>query len=661
MKLRLFFVSFVILFLELTLIRWISSNVRLAGYFTNLVLLGSFFGMGTGFLLAHVKRNLISWFPFTLALLIGFILVFRVEVDIRSPSILFFKPMSQIPNIPLVEPEYILPIIYLLVALVFASLSQEMGKLFKQFRPLISYTLDIAGALVGIILFTITSAFNAPSFVWFLIISIISFCLIYKYKRLLIINTVVLTAIMCIIFIRFYIATPNVTWSPYYKVTVQKDTTGWGVNVNNLGHQYITRWQNKESFYLAPYKLIPRQTYKKVLIIGAGTGADVAIALANNPDLERIDAVEIDPVIANLGVKLHPDKPFQDPRVRLTIADGRNFLENSKDSYDLIIFALTDSLVLTSHTANIRLESFLFTKESFDMARRHLSPDGLFVLYNFYREPWLVDKLALMLQDVFGQSPLVESYGQEGKAAAILVGPKINDLSTALHKWQNRSGQIVRATDDWPFLYVKEKNIPPFYIRIIMYLAIVSVAILIPIMKIGKSRFDGRFFFFGAGFMLLETKHLVTFSQLFGTTWLVNSLVFSAILASILVANIISFKIVVKSLIPLYILMFVVLLANYVVPPSFFMKIPLLLRFALASIFYFSPILIANIIFSQLFRDKSEAEFSFGSNLLGALFGGLLEYTALDLGYRALIPIIIGCYFLTLVKIPRLGSYGTHH
>ena len=79
----------------------------------------------------------------------------------------------------------------------------------------------------------------------------------------------------------------------------------------------------------------------------------------------HVDAVEIDPVIARLGRLYHPEQPFSDPRVTVHIDDGRSFLRKSTDKYDLIIFALPDSLTLTSQFASLRLESFLFTEESF--------------------------------------------------------------------------------------------------------------------------------------------------------------------------------------------------------------------------------------------------------------------------------------------------------
>jgi hypothetical protein len=113
----------------------------------------------------------------------------------------------------------------------------------------------------------------------------------------------------------------------------------------------------------------------------------------------HVDAVEIDPAIQQIGVDQHPLKPYADPRVTRYVNDGRAFLRTTTKQYDLVIFALPDSLTLVSSTGNVRLESFLFTVEAFGSVRDHLTPDGIFVLYNYYREPWLVTKIDSMLAD----------------------------------------------------------------------------------------------------------------------------------------------------------------------------------------------------------------------------------------------------------------------
>ena len=63
----------------------------------------------------------------------------------------------------------------------------------------------------------------------------------------------------------------------------------------------------------------------------------------------------------------------------------------------------------------------------------------------------------------------------------------------------------------------------------------------------------------------------------------------------------------------------------------------------------FTPIFMANLIFSILFRDRLDAELYFGWNLLGATVGGVLEYISIATGYQALGFVVLALYSLALV------------
>src|SRR5262249_46878506 len=134
--------------------------------------------------------------------------------------------------------------------------------------------------------------------------------------------------------------------------------------------------------------------FQQVLIIGAGSGNDIAHALRFG--VEYIEAVEIDPGIRDLGIRYHPDQPYQDKRVVSRLGEGARFLRTTDRKYDLVIYALVDSLILHSSYANIRLESYLFTEQAFADIRRVLKPDGIFVAYNYYRQGWIVERVVAM-------------------------------------------------------------------------------------------------------------------------------------------------------------------------------------------------------------------------------------------------------------------------
>src|SRR5438874_13230889 len=75
---RLVFASFLMLFVELALIRWVTANNVYVTKATNFVLLASFLGIGIGFLNARGGRDYLRWTPVALLALVGFVLAFPV-------------------------------------------------------------------------------------------------------------------------------------------------------------------------------------------------------------------------------------------------------------------------------------------------------------------------------------------------------------------------------------------------------------------------------------------------------------------------------------------------------------------------------------------------------------------------------------------------------
>src|SRR5207247_4536793 len=437
-----------------------------------------------------------------------------------------------------------------------------------------------------------------------------------------------------------------------YRISVQRpagsDAT---ISVNGIPHQAMHAVHidppAAEPFYDQIYQWFPARSFGRALVVGAGSGTDTAYALANK--VQAIDAVEIDPRILELGEREHPNHPFSAPRVREYVDDGRAFLRSSGDRYDLIVFALPDSLTLVSTSANVRLESFLFTREAFASARDHLAPNGVFVLYNYYRQPWLLAKIEGMLADVFGTEPLVREYDAPiGSAAVVPASPGDLPVSgqAALLSPAIPTDRPAAATDDWPFLYLRDRVIAPYYsLALIFFLLVAGIATVLAARLVSTplAAFSPHFFLLGAAFLLLETRSLTMFSLLFGTTWTVNAMAFAAILTSVLLA--IGVNAMTKP--PravLYSGLGVTLLLAYVLPPSALLFDPAWLRYLVAAVIAFAPVFFANLVFTASFRETRTADMAFASNLIGAMIGGVLEYAALVTGYQALLIIIAALY-----------------
>ena len=163
----------------------------------------------------------------------------------------------------------------------------------------------------------------------------------------------------------------------------------------------------------------------------------------------------------------------------------------------------------------------------------------------------------------------------------------------------------------------------------------------------------GAFFCMGLAFLLLETKSVVQFSLLFGTTWLNNSLVFLAVLVLVLLANYLANCVQwLWKLHAVCVLLSGLCGLQLIYPLAELLAIqPVFLRFVLASLMTFSPIFFANLIFSMTLRDRPFAEHLFGWNLLGAFCGGLLEYTSMAIGYTWLSCLVLISYSVVFVLI----------
>lgn len=644
LALKLASTSAFILFAEMVLIRWLPAHILYLSYFSNIILIGSFFGIGLGVMLGRRRYDLGYLFP-PLLLLLAFLLS-RLEfgVDLSGSTVLYFQSNLSDLRLGLFETAIL---VFVASALLMTTISQRLGLLLNQFSSLTAYTWDIVGSILGIGLFTFLSYLRSGPYWWF---GIMMACFLLLYFRF---NFKYGLALLCAaaVFLPLTDLTEGSVWSPYYRLRVEKlrykdsQDKGFTIFANQTGHQTMEVLDRLPFIYRVPYEYFKEASYESVLIIGAGAGQDIALALSKG--VKEVTAVEIDPVIYELGKELHPLKPYDDPRVRVVINDGRNFLEKSDKRYDLIIYALTDSLTLASSYANTRLESYLFTKEAFEEASRHLSENGLFVLYNYYREPWLIEKLAYLAQTTFGEKPLV--YAGDENLAAIAVGPKITDaVKISNHEIGSRSLSI--PTDDWPFLYLKKKSFPGLYGQVVAVSFLISVLALYA----SRGRGDGKglilnwhFFFLGAAFLLLEAKSVIQFNLLFGATWIVNSLVFFAILLFVLLANLIVKHFDIKKPSLLYALLNLSLLLALAIPPSNLLGLNFWIKYLLISLLTFTPVFLANLIFAYSFKRTSDNSFSFGSNLLGAMFGGFLEYVTMLTGYHLILVVILFLYLLS--------------
>src|SRR4051794_5656200 len=170
MRLRLTLASALMLFLELALIRWSGANVLHLSYFSNFVLLGSFLGIGVGFLRAPSGRiPTPSYSPMVLLGLVGFVSAYPVTINRNGSQLIFFTSLQTSgPPIWLV-----LPARFLAVAAIMAGPGELVGACFNELPRLDAYRYDLLGSLAGIVAFTGLAFLDSPPFVWFAIIGVL--------------------------------------------------------------------------------------------------------------------------------------------------------------------------------------------------------------------------------------------------------------------------------------------------------------------------------------------------------------------------------------------------------------------------------------------------------------------------------------------------------
>ena len=753
----LFLISLLVLFLELACIRWLPAHVLFLTFFTNTVLLACFLGMSVGCLAAGRDWNLILWTPALLALvlaaghaveyagvhqlphsvasliehLLGGTRPARLFVDVghqSSPQFVFFGTEAFDHDVAhfVVPVEVVAGFFFVVVALAMTGPGQELGRALKRVpNRVVAYTLNILGSIVGIALFAACSWRELPPLGWFLLIAVLlGYFLVFhpsirglRDRKALLAN---LAAVLVGV-VTLASATSGINhspdfrglrhyWSPYYRIDYTPPPVR-NISVNLIGHQQMVSREDEHTpayAYALPH-LLRRDTgggpFKDVLIIGAGSGNDVSRALQWGA--ERVDAVEIDPVIRRLGAEDHPDRPYDDPRVTVHLDDGRNFLRSTDRKYDLVVYALVDSLVLHSSYSNIRLESYLFTQQAFEDVRRCLKPDGVFVMYNYFRQGWIVARLRKGLEEVFQEEPVIltlpyrevidpdEAFpgytmffthntealrGAFQRSSAYWLAPEPapspgspNGFKiappTGENSWERfgpakvaMPADLEFPSDDWPFLYLRQRMVPDLSLRGMAVMGGISLLLLFLFQpkSPGRARFslNGRMLFLGAGFMLIETKAVVHMALLFGSTWMVNSIVFFAVLVMILAANV--FVLVVRpvSLWPYYTGLLATLALNALVPLDAFLGMDRNLQVISSCLLVFAPILFAGIVFAASFGESREPDRDFGANIAGAVLGGLSENMSMLLGFQHLMVVAIVFYALSALPYPRPAGTG---
>jgi hypothetical protein len=675
----LFLASAVGLFLELALIRWISVEVRVFAYCKNLVLVASFLGFGAGCLRARSRvpleaalmvlllLSLVVRLPWSLLQSYGPVRVSEILAELSGFQIFHtwdnFAPNAWGFTQRVAFAVGWTAVIFFAVAAVMFPFGRVTGAAMAQLPDrLRAYSINVLGSLVGILSYTALTSAWLPPVMWFVPAALLMVWLAgpeLRYRGA--------GYVLCLLMVQLpdNTATHETWWSAYQKLTLEQGTQ---VVVNNVSYQIMNHQPANEEGQPSRFNLPYRLGHKagRVLIVGAGTGNDVSAAL--NGGAESVTAVEIDRVIYEIGREMHPDHPYSDRRVETVVDDARHFLRNTSQTFDTIVFSHLDSHTVLSSYTNVRLDNYIHTTEAFAEARQRMAQDGLLYVTYYAEKKFIGGRLHRNLLDAMGHAPLALEARMDREGTLELRN--VFFLSGA-EEQQQRWASAVQAfeglkahdfqrnvepsTDAWPFLMLEDRSIPPVILLISMVIILMCAGLAWRI-RPKEEPFDGRVFFMGAAFMLLETHNVSRLALVFGTTWSVNAWVIGAILAVILLANAFCERQQRQGRVmgrwPV-VGLFTSLAVAWAMPLNAlgglgFLGAPLALAVMTLPLFF------AGLVFADAFTRSKSPAFALGWNVLGAVAGGMLETLSYVLGIPALL--ILGAALYALALRQRAGG-----
>jgi spermidine synthase len=691
-------VTMVSLLLELVMIRWLASVFPVFSFFKNFTLLACFLGLGAGYAVAEKQPCAPALVLPMLALFVGVITLLRYDVGANT-GLFAALPMNEQTSVNismgafnwLSLVQHSLPL-YLLLAMSFVlcacicyPVGQLCGKLLHSATALKAYGLNLAGSILGVAVLFVMSLFWLPPAVWFAVIGgTLLYFVLARDARL----PLGIASFCVLITVLAWPVQPETQriYSPYQLLERTAKPDGL-MNILAGGYYYQKVFnlaesnrghESKEDRYVRAYYEFPFNFKKKperVAIVGAGSGNDVAAALRMGAS--HVDAIEIDPAIAYLGKHYHPEHPYDDPRVTLTINDARNFFRTTHQKYDLIIYGVLDSHTAISHASNLRVDSYVYTREGITEAFKLLKPDGVLSVAFALPNEALGFKLSHILQDMPGAGkPLAVRVGYDSHTTTAFIAQKGHNVAmpdasvVAATGFKDVSAYFAQPypeasipTDDWPFFYMIQRTYPVSYMIALGMVLLLSYFFVRQTIGLSGPIERGYvpFFFLGSGFMLVETKAITELGLHLGGTWYVIAATIVLVLLMAFCANLIVQRAVFRRTDLAYVGLLVSLLVGYVYARNhdliaFSSPVTSLL---VSCVLLTIPMFFSGIVFSTLIgKAKINISTALAYNLMGALFGGLMEYNSMYFGFAFLYLLAIGFYFLAWVFTGDKAAVG---
>ncbi len=673
-------VTMLSLLLELVLIRWLASVFPVYSFYKNFTMLACFLGLGAGYAVAEKQPCAPAIVLPMLALFVGVITLLRYDA---GPAYLIFSVgwLSTF-DVPVY---FLLGASFIICACICYPVGQLCGKLLHSSNSLNAYSLNLIGSALGVAALFVMSLFWLPPVIWFALTGAIMLLFVLSRDDFMPVGIASFCVLLAILAWPVQPETQRI-YSPYQLLERTAKADGLmqilsGGSYYQKVYDFAENKRAQESaadryvraYYEFPYNF--RKNPERVAIVGAGSGNDAATALRMGA--AHVDAIEIDPAIAFLGTKYHPERPYDDPRVNLSINDARNFFRTANQQYDLIVYGVLDSHTALSHASNLRVDSYVYTREGIGEAFRLLRPGGVLSISFTLVNDALGFKLSKILRELPGAGkPLAVRVGYDSARTTAFVVRKGQPVTMPdAHAFASVGFTDVSdyfaqpypesaiPTDDWPFFYMVERAYPVTYMIALAMILLLSYFFVRK--TIGFSDPIDRsylpFFFLGSGFMLVETKAITELGLHLGGTWFVIAAAIMLVLVMAYLANLIVTRTPRSLAGAAYVGLFASLLVGYALATSHGQWTfgPPLMQLALSCLVLTIPLFFAGIIFSSLIGEASiNISTAFAYNLIGALFGGVMEYNSMYFGFAFLYLLALGFYVLAWAFSRKASAFA---
>ncbi len=488
------------LYIEMVMVRWHATCFHAFAIFKNVSLLSCFLGLGIGFALSGRQRVALGRFLPLLTLqtvLFGILSCTNLGGRIINPvseQLIMGKLAGAWSLRHAIEGNLFLLVVFTINAWMFIPLGHLAGRLMSGLPRAEAYSLNLVGSLLGIGGFFVLSLVWAGPEIW-LGLAVLLIAPFLAGDRRSVALAAGCAALMLVALGVISSSRGLTYYSPYQVITYQLPNPDQGqteasVRVNHCYYQTILDCSPAAAaaganprgvlFYGLPYRL--KKNPGDVLVVGAGTGNDVAAGLRHGA--RSVTAVELDPAILALGRRVHPERPYADPRTRIVVNDARTFIRQTDQRFDTIVYGLLDSHTNLGAMTNVRVDSFVYTVEAFRESVRRLSDDGMVIVSYTLLDRLQGRKLYGMLNAAYPDAPprvFCVPGGNHDSGTTFVTGPGLASLPSVIPGVRELTSEYAKgvhswelATDNWPFFYMKKRTYPFSYLLMIGMMLVVS-------------------------------------------------------------------------------------------------------------------------------------------------------------------------------------------